>query len=1016
MVQGSLQQLLLSSDIDRLVGLEGCLSGNVPSAGLASEGGPNGPCGALGRLRTVKVVIGPGTFVNEAAEQIDQQLSHEGAQAETAAKQAKAAIARAALSQGRSAAEAAALGNEASKITLERYAQEIELVGAEYGLSAPPTLNDPSFVSRVVFDNTAKLPGTPKRRFVYLFPGREAALISVRMKASLSESQRARTIALIRRAIAMPQWRLQHGERYLLTGEPAIVSELSSSITHSVELLLIAVLLAMAAALSLVFRGHPRLLPLGIALLALALTFGALALIGASLTIAQVAVLPVLVGLSVDYAIQFQSRVQEAREEGAKDIRAAVQSAAAVGGPTIAAAAAAAGGALLVLMLSPVPTVRGFGLLLVVGIALAFLCVLTVGSAVLVLTEGATPAPASAGGVGATPALASAGGVGATPALASAGGVGATPALASAGGVGATPALASAGGVGATPAPASAGGVGATPALASAGGVGATPALASAGGVGATPAPASAGGVGATPAPASARGMGGSPGPAGGSGGWGLGARLAPSWRGAQELLRDNAVTRFISRAALVHAVRNPGRVIGIGLALAVLGWGLDTQTHVETNLEKLVPQSMTSLRNLDALERVSGVGGEIELMVSSKNVATPAVVEWMSSYQAAILKRFDYTPTRGCGVAQLCPAFSLPSLFQQEGATGSPIPETAHPGAGAKGTGSSSVGGSGAGSTGSNSVEGAGAGSTGSSSVGGTGAGSAGSRGTGSQAGSKRSGSRLTDAEVSGLLRAIPRYFSENVITPDRRVASLAFGIRLMPLDEQQRVIEAMRAALHPPAGVSAQLVGLPVLAAQSSAQVASPWRRVLTLLAGLAAAALVLLAAFRGDRRRALTPLLPVLLATGWSALIVFAIRVPLNPLSVTLSALVIAVSTEFSVLLSERYRQERAAGHPPLEALRLTYSRTGAAVAASGVTAIVGFGVLVLSDIAMLRDFGVVTLVDLTVSLLGVLVSLPAALLLVGAPEGGGSGELAGPRRRFGIALASLRARLRPHHEPA
>ena len=216
-------------------------------------------------------------------------------------------------------------------------------------------------------------------------------------------------------------------------------------------------------------------------------------------------------------------------------------------------------------------------------------------------------------------------------------------------------------------------------------------------------------------------------------------------------------------------------------------------------------------------------------------------------------------------------------------------------------------------------------------------------------------------------------------MITADRRAATLAFGIRLMGLARQERLIDAMRSSLHPPAGVSAQLVGLPVLAAKSGAQVASPWRRLETLIAGLAAVALVLLIAFRGDRRRALAPLVPIVLATGWSALILFAVRVPLNPMSVTLGALVIAISTEFSVLLSERHRQERLAGHDTVEALRRSYRHTGAAVAASGVTAIAGFGVLALSDIRMLRDFGLVTLVDLTVSLLGVLIALPAALMI-------------------------------------
>ncbi len=214
-------------------------------------------------------------------------------------------------------------------------------------------------------------------------------------------------------------------------------------------------------------------------------------------------------------------------------------------------------------------------------------------------------------------------------------------------------------------------------------------------------------------------------------------------------------------------------------------------------------------------------------------------------------------------------------------------------------------------------------------------------------------------------------------MITPDHREAAIAFGIRLMPLSRQQQVIDYMASHLHPPTGVSAELAGLPVLAAQADTALASPSRRSLTVLAGLLAVALVLLAIFR-DLRRALVPLVPIVLASGWSALILYATRVPLNPMSATLGALVIAISTEFSVLLSERFREERA--HRDLAAaLAFTYRRTGAAVLASGITAIAGFGVLAVSDITMLRDFGLVTLVDLTVSLAGVLVVLPAALAL-------------------------------------
>jgi len=822
LIKGDLQQLVLSSDIDRVLGLEGCLSGKVPASALPQEGGASGPCGQLARAGTVKVVLGPGTFINEAANQINEGLGAQTRQAEAQARQAEAVVYRAARARGLPAAQARALGRQASRITIARFQEGLVTQALQYGLTARPSIDDPNFVSALVFDSS-KPAGTPKQRFAYLFPSRDAALISVRMKAGLSEAQRTRTIALIRQAVGMSQWQLTRGGSYVVTGVPVIVADLTSSITHAFELLMAVVVLVMAATLGLIFSGRPRLLPLGLALLATALTFGALSLVGASLTMASVAVLPVLVGLAVDYAIQFQSRVGESLAQASPGdpptpgARAeAIARAAELGGPTILTAGVASAAAMLALLLSPVPMVRGFGALLIVGVAIALACALTAGAATIALA-GRARAPGLLAG-----------------------------------------------------------------------------------------------------SPAS--------------------ARLAAAWRGAHELLLDNPLTRLLSRAALVGAVRRPERVLCVGLALAVLGWGLDTQTRVETDITKLVPQNLSSLQGLGVLERATGVGGEIDLMLTGRNLASPSTLEWMSAYQGRVLARFGYSTTRGCGAARLCPAFSLPDLFQ-------------------------------------------------------------------GQASGQASRARLTQAEVAGLLDEIPPYFSQDVITPDRRTATLAFGIRLMSLSEQQRLIEAMRSSLHPPAGVSATLVGLPVLAAQSGSQVADPWRRLATLLVGLAAVALVLLLAFRGDRRRAFTPLVPIVLATGWSALILFAVRVPLNPMSVTLGALVIAISTEFSVLLSERHRQERLAGHDTIEALRRSYRRTGAAVAASGVTATAGFGVLALSDIRMLRDFGLVTLIDLSVSLVGVLVALPAVIVLAARERPARlPGRLGGRLQR---ALAALRS---------
>src|SRR5437763_16086038 len=115
-----------------------------------------------------------------------------------------------------------------------------------------------------------------------------------------------------------------------------------------------------------------------------------------------------------------------------------------------------------------------------------------------------------------------------------------------------------------------------------------------------------------------------------------------------------------------------------------------------------------------------------------------------------------------------------------------------------------------------------------------------------------------LTTSSIATLLNAVPPYFSQAVVTPDRRDAALAFGIRLMPLSRQQKVIDYMRSQLHPPPGTTAQLAGIPVLAAEANSTLSSSGNRLLSLGVGLLAVGLVLLLVFR-SRRRALVPMIP-------------------------------------------------------------------------------------------------------------------------------------------------------------
>ncbi len=588
---------------------------------------------------------------------------------------------------------------------------------------------------------------TPVERFSYLFPTSDAAIIQVRLRASLNEHEQQQAITWIREAVEEPRFHIA-GVSYTVTGEPVLLSDLSSEISGQLILLLAVAVAVMALVLLAALRRTLRLLPLATALGAVAITFGLTAVFGGTLTLADVAVFPVLLGLAVDYGVQFRSGTPRG---------------------AIACAALATAAGFLALLISPVPMVAGFGLLLVVGVVVAF-----AAAAV------SAPAPVSADGSSAAA------------------------------------------------------------------------------------------------------------------------ARLEPSRLIPRPLLASIYGAGEILSGLLPKLLRHPRRVLAIAVAVAAAGWALSSHTAVQSDITKLVPADMPALRNLEALEHTSGTSGEIDVLVSARDVTAAKTVSWMRSYERRMSARFGSGSGAAgspCSHATLCPALSLPSLLQTTG----------------------------------------------------------------------------------GSLSEVPGYFQRAVLTPNHRYALLAFGIRLMPLSRQRRVVEQMRAALDPPSQVTAQLTGLPVLAADAEGSLSSSGDRLLMIVLSLALVGLALTAALR-QTRRVLVPLIPIALATGWSALLVYLLRIPLNPMSATLGTLVIAITTEFSVLLSERVCRQRGIGMTLGRAIDDAYRTTGIAVLTSALTAIAGFGVLVVSNITMLRDFGLLALIDLSVSLLGVMLVLPATLGLI------------------------------------
>ena len=138
-------------------------------------------------------------------------------------------------------------------------------------------------------------------------------------------------------------------------GRPSSSTAWPGILAGALRVLFAAALLVMALTLLLVFRSRLRLLPLVLALAAAGITFGLLGAVGGSLTMASIAVLPVLIGLAVDYAIQLQARYDEAVEERQPRGCAAARAAASRGGPVIGTACLATAAGFAVLQLSPEP-------------------------------------------------------------------------------------------------------------------------------------------------------------------------------------------------------------------------------------------------------------------------------------------------------------------------------------------------------------------------------------------------------------------------------------------------------------------------------------------------------------------------------------------------------------------------------------------------------------------------------------------------------------------------------------
>jgi hypothetical protein len=228
----------------------------------------------------------------------------------------------------------------------------------------------------------------------------------------------------------------------------------------------------------------------------------------------------------------------------------------------------------------------------------------------------------------------------------------------------------------------------------------------------------------------------------------------------------------------------------------------------------------------------------------------------------------------------------------------------------------------------------------------------------------------------VERVLATTPPGVRRSLMGDGRTQAAVIFSIgEEVSLQERKTLIDSIKADLRLPPGVSATPAGLSVVGVEAVDALSA--NRDLMVYAAMGAIVLGLFFIYRHPIK-AVAPVLPIVLALGSSSVLLFFLGIELNPLTAVSGPLIIAMGTEFTLLLMSRYFEERGRGASPREAMQVATLRIGRAITASGLTVMGGFAVLAFSNFPLLVDFGKVTALDMGLALLSTLIVLPPLLI--------------------------------------
>jgi len=198
-----------------------------------------------------------------------------------------------------------------------------------------------------------------------LYPSNVLTLVQIQLKPDLSEDVEDSVLNIITSIVEESD--PPSGVIVEISGSPAFSQQMSAGLSTNTGILIGGALVLMIITMGILFAYvRHRFLPVALVATGLISSLGMMGIAGIKLNMAVIGAFPVLIGLGIDYAIQFHARFDEECRKG--PIEDAVFMTVTKTGPAVMYAMLATSMGFVAMFTSAMPMIRSFGLVSIIGI------------------------------------------------------------------------------------------------------------------------------------------------------------------------------------------------------------------------------------------------------------------------------------------------------------------------------------------------------------------------------------------------------------------------------------------------------------------------------------------------------------------------------------------------------------------------------------------------------------------------------------------------------------------------